>query len=119
VECFPCCGGLCKNGLLRPIGSGTISRYGLAGVGVASLEDVCHCGRSLRAQMIKPCPLCQSFPAACQSRCRTLSPSPVLSAGLLPMLPALIIMDLTSEVVSQSQLNVFLYKTCCGHGVSS
>jgi hypothetical protein len=29
-------------------GSGTIRRYGLVGIGVALLEDVCHCGGGLR-----------------------------------------------------------------------
>jgi hypothetical protein len=31
-----------------PIGSGTIRRYGLVEVGVALLEEVCHCGGRLR-----------------------------------------------------------------------
>ena len=34
------CGGLNKNGPHRPIGSGTIRRYGFVGVGVALLEEV-------------------------------------------------------------------------------
>ena len=29
---------------MAPKGSGTISRYSLVEVGVASLEEVCHCG---------------------------------------------------------------------------
>jgi len=40
-----------------------------------------------------------------------------------PRLPAhrhaMIIMDSASETVSQPQLNVFFYKECCVHGVSS
>ena len=43
-----------KNGAHRlmcfnvwPIGGGTIRRYGLVGVGVALLEEVCHCGGGL------------------------------------------------------------------------
>jgi hypothetical protein len=32
--------------ILDPV-SGTIWRYGLVGVGVALLEEVCHCGCSL------------------------------------------------------------------------
>jgi len=28
-------------------GSGTIWKYGLVGVGMALLEEVCHCGRGL------------------------------------------------------------------------
>jgi hypothetical protein len=35
------------------------------------------------------------------------------------MLPAMMIMDWTSEPVSQPPLNVVLYKSCLGHGVSS
>ena len=35
------------------------------------------------------------------------------------MLPAMMIMDWTSETVSQPQLNVVLYKSCLGYGVSS
>jgi hypothetical protein len=34
------------------------------------------------------------------------------------MLPAMIIVDRTSEPVSQLQLNVFLCKSCLGHGAS-
>ena len=29
------------------MGSGTIRRYGLIGIGVALLEDMCHCGGGL------------------------------------------------------------------------
>jgi hypothetical protein len=35
------------------------------------------------------------------------------------MLPTLMIIDCTSEPVSQPQLNVVPYKTCLGHRVSS
>jgi hypothetical protein len=45
------CGGLNRNGPHRlkclnswPTGNGTIRRCGLGGVGVALLEEVCHCG---------------------------------------------------------------------------
>ena len=37
------CGGL---NMFAP-GSGTIRRYGFVGVGVALLEEVCHCGVGL------------------------------------------------------------------------
>jgi hypothetical protein len=33
--------------------------------------------------------------------------------------PTMTIMDLTSEPVSQPQLNVFLFKSCLGRGISS
>ena len=42
------CGGLNKNGPYRPVGSGTIRRCGLVGIGVALLEEVCHRGWALR-----------------------------------------------------------------------
>lgn len=35
------------------------------------------------------------------------------------MLPAMLIMDETSETVSQYQWNVFLFNSCLGHEVSS
>jgi hypothetical protein len=35
------------------------------------------------------------------------------------MLPAMMIMNRTSESVSWFQLNVVLYKSCCDHCVSS
>ena len=35
------------------------------------------------------------------------------------MLPVMMIMDWTSETVSQPQWNVCLYKSCLGHGLSS
>jgi hypothetical protein len=39
----PYCVGLNVLGL----GTGTIRRYGLVGVGVALLEEMCHCGHGL------------------------------------------------------------------------
>ena len=58
------------------------------------------------------------------SRCRTLgSFSSVMSAGedidALPTHLAMIIMDQTSETVSHPQLNVYVYKSVLGLGVSS
>jgi hypothetical protein len=67
-----CCG-LNKNGSHRPIGSGTLRRCGLMGVGVALLEEVCHWGWALRFQILKPSPVWHSLPAAYRSRCTTLS----------------------------------------------
>jgi hypothetical protein len=40
-------GGLKENGLHRPTRSGTIRTCGLVGIGVALLEEVCHCGDEL------------------------------------------------------------------------
>jgi hypothetical protein len=35
------------------------------------------------------------------------------------MLSAIMIMDWTPDTVSQPSLNIFFYKSCFGHGVSS
>ena len=60
------CGGLNRFGSHRfmclnawPIGSGTIRRCGLVGVGVALMEKVCHCGFALRSAMLKLCLVCK------------------------------------------------------------
>ena len=58
------CGGLNENGSHKPIGSSTIRRCGLVGVGV-TLEDVCHWGWALRSQMLKAGPVSLSFAVAC------------------------------------------------------
>ena len=63
------------------------------------LEGVGHCGRALRSPMLKLCP-------------GTVSPLLLHDT----VLPAMMIMDQTSEIVSQPQLNVFLHKSC---GMSS
>ena len=44
-------------------------------------------------------------------------PIPFLPAHV--MFPTMMIIDLTSETISHSQLNVCLDKSCLGHGVSS
>ena len=55
-----------------------------------------------------------SLPVAYRSRCRHLSSSPSpMSAVCCHVLPAMMIMDETSENISQLQLNVFHYKSCC------
>jgi hypothetical protein len=41
---FGVCGDLNENGPHELLGSGTIRRCSLVEVGVALLEDVCHCG---------------------------------------------------------------------------
>lgn len=54
------CGGLDRSGPRRPmslnIGSGTVSRYGLVGVGVTLLEEPCHCGESFEFSYIQVMP---------------------------------------------------------------
>jgi hypothetical protein len=101
---FTRCGGL----NMLDLWGGTIGRCGLAGVGVV-LKDMYHCGGGLL----------------------DLSPNQVGASLLLFVfrtrgsLPGcchpsvMIIMDWTSEPVSQPQLNVVLYKSCLGHGICS
>jgi hypothetical protein len=62
------CGGSNKNGFHRLIGSGTIRRCGLVGVGVALLKKVCHWRWALKFNMLKPAPPpppCLSLPSVC------------------------------------------------------
>jgi hypothetical protein len=65
------CSGLNRYGLHRfmclkclAIGSGTIRRCDLIGVGMAFLEKVCHWTCPLRFQRLKPGPVSYSLPAA-------------------------------------------------------
>ena len=97
-----------------PIGSGIIRRCGLVG------GNVSLWGWVLRSSVLKVC-CCgiQSPSVACRSRCRILSSSP---APCLPAQCDALHHDdngLNLWTVSQPQLNVFLYKSCLGHGVSS
>lgn len=41
------CGGLNAVGPQNLVGSGTVRRCGFAGMGIAWLEEVCHCGVGL------------------------------------------------------------------------
>ena len=90
---------MCLN-MLDP-GSGTIRKYGLFGVGVVLLEEVCHCG----GRLWDPPSSCleNNLLVAFRTRCRTLSSSSTISAWTLPcesaMFPALI-MNWTSEPVT-------------------
>jgi hypothetical protein len=90
-------------------GSGTIRRRGLAKVGMALLEEVCHCGW----WALRP----SSKPRGCQSsvylqnkmeNSHVLLCHSCLDAAMLP----------SSEPVNQPQLNVFLHKNFLDHGVS-
>lgn len=66
------------------MGSSTIKRYGLVGVSAALLEEVVTegwGGWELRTQMLKPCPVWQSFPAAYRTHS---SLSNTISASMLP-----------------------------------
>ena len=49
------CGGLNENGPHRLIGSGTVGRFGLIGIGVTLLEEVCQGGWALRFQRCVQC----------------------------------------------------------------
>jgi hypothetical protein len=72
-SCYTHCGGLNENGSHRLRGSATVRRCSLIKVDMALLEEVCHWGWALRFQMLKPGSVTLSLPAACGSRCRTLS----------------------------------------------
>ena len=102
------CGDLNKNGLHRTIGSGTIRKYGLAGIDVALLEEVYGEGQALRFQKLKPC---QAMPSATVS----------LPAPCLPVLPCFCHDDngVNFWSVSPPLFSVSFYKACCGQGVSS
>lgn len=100
---------------------------------VVLLEQVWPCWKncvtmqvSFEVPMLRLCPIwnesllltsCggQSPPAACRSRMQDsqfLQHHVCLQAA---MIPAMMIIDCTSETVSQPQLNVVLYKSCHGH----
>jgi hypothetical protein len=114
------CGGLT---MLGP-GNDTIRRCGLVGVGVASLEWMWPCWRKYVTMGV-------SFETLLLAAWKTVfswlpldqdielsAPSPYTCLDTA-MLPALMLMDLTSETISQAQLNVCLDKSCLGHGVCS
>ena len=90
--------------LLEPLGVTLLE-------GVAFLEKMYHCGNGLSdllcAQAI-PTVLYSSHPTACESRCRTLNSFSSTMSACMPLCPAMMIMDETSEPGKQPQLNVFL-----------
>jgi hypothetical protein len=60
------------------------------------------------SQILKPCPVSHSLPAAHWSRYRT----PIsMSACMPPCFPSMMAMDWTSKAESQPQLNVCLYRS--------
>lgn len=94
-----------------PIGSDTIRWCGLLRIGVALLEKVCHCGDGLWGPMLKLHPVWESlFLAAFRSGYKTSTPQHRVCLHAA-MVPAKMVMDWPSENVSQTQLNVFLYKS--------
>lgn len=84
--------------------------------GVALLEEVCHCGGGLRGLMYgQVTPSVESLLLAATDQYGELStpfPAPCLPgcchASHHAMLPIVMIMDYTSETVSQSQLKLSL-----------
>jgi hypothetical protein len=66
----------------RLIGKGSMRRCGLVAVGVALLEEVCHCGKALRSQKLKPGLVHHFLPAAfgLDVEPSSLSPAPCLPA---------------------------------------
>ena len=114
---------LCKNGPHRLLylnlsHQGVELRKGLEGLGgVFLLEEVCHWGWAVEVWKPMPGPVCLFF-LVYESGCRILNSSSTLSAYMPPCFPP---HDngLNLWTVSKAQLNVFLYKSCHGHGVSS
>ena len=105
-----------------PIGSGTVRRRGLGG-------GVSQWGGPWRSPVLRLHPLqkraSSQLPEDARLSWLPLNQDVELSAPPAPHLPAcchtsaMTIMDRTSETVSQLQLNVCLYTSCLGHGVSS
>lgn len=98
------------------IGSNIIKRCSLVGISVGLLEEVCG---GLRGPMLKMHPFQKRESPGCQGKDKT--PPGCIQIKIenyqlvlqhyvcldTVMLPARMIMDLTSKIVSQSQLNVF------------
>ena len=78
------------------------------------MMEVCHWGWALRFPKLKPGSV--TLPDAHGSRYRTLSYHVCLHATTLP---AIRVMEETSETISKPQLNGFLCKNLSCHGVAS
>ena len=92
----------------------TIRRRGLVGVGVALLEEVCVWW------WLKPGPVSHTpfpLPVGLNVELSVTSSAPCLPGHHHAFCHADNALNLLT--VSQPQLNVFLYKSCLGHGVSS
>ena len=99
-----------KNGPHSLIGNGTVGRCVLVGVSVSlgmGFEVSDAQARSSGSL---------SLPAACWSRYRTLN---YLSNTICPCATTLPTVPIMDQTVSQSQLNVFLYKSCQRHDIYS
>lgn len=116
------CGGLNRSGLHRlmcmnawPTESGTIKRYGLMGVPVALLVEVCHCGSGLWCFL--------SQVASNMEHSLLLQRVDQDVGSLTPCLPVCCYDSHNAanglNLWNQSQLNGLLYKSCLGHCVSS
>ena len=85
--------------------------------GVALLEEVHHCGGwgTLRHSSYSP----EDAESSSSLQIKMLNSQLLQHHAYLDaaMLPSTMIMDGTSETVSQPQLNVVLYKSYLGHGV--
>ena len=87
------------------------------GVGVVLLKKVCHCEAetgALRFQKLKAV-----FPMPVDPDVELSATSPAPCLPTYHHAPHHDNNGLSSETISQPQFNVFLYKSCCGHGVSS
>jgi hypothetical protein len=72
----------------RPTGSGTIRRYSLVGVGVAFLEEMCHCRWGFKVLDAQARPSVSPFllPTDQDVELSTTPPPPCLLACILPFL---------------------------------
>ena len=108
---------ICDDLYMTGLGSGTVRRCGLVGVGVALLKEVCLC----EGRQWDPPPNHEGaslFLAAFRWRCRTLSSSCTMPAWKLPC-----------SHLDDNGLNLWTYKpapikccpynSCLGHGVCS
>ena len=98
-------------------GNGTNRRSSLVGEGVALMEEVCLCGSGFWDPLSSCLRTVYSWLPLYEDAKLSVSPMPWLLE--CSMLPTLMIMDLSPEPVSQSQLNAILYKRCLGHGICS
>lgn len=92
-------------------------RDSFVGVCVAMLEEVSLWGRALKSHMLKLHPINSLLlPVDQDIKLSALFPAPCLPAYYHASCHD--IMDQISKTGSHPQLNVFLYRSCCGHGIS-
>lgn len=78
------CSDLNENGPYKPIGSVTLRRFGLVGIIMPLLVEVCHWSWTLRPQILKSDLVLYFLLAAFQSGCRTVSFFRIMSPCMSP-----------------------------------